>query len=287
MSSEGVKTILWSLVVVAALFPFEHVFPADPIPSRSARIRNLIYMPLVIMFSYGLQPYVNMLAATVLQYGSLLSQVSVFAKSDGWSVVVASLLFAFVWDVWQYWVHRLQHTSEYFWATHKFHHSETRLNATAHSRTHVASYILYVLLYTLMIPLIGAISPHWIVAFMMFRFWGYFIHANVRLRFGPLTPVISGPQWHRIHHSALKEHHNKNFATFFPVIDVMFGTYYRPGRDEFPPTGLCDEREMSFVRAATVEPLLIWSAIVRQGLARAFSLPRQRVPVARVVARRP
>jgi sterol desaturase/sphingolipid hydroxylase (fatty acid hydroxylase superfamily) len=66
----------------------------------------------------------------------------------------------------------------------------------------------------------------------------FFNHANIRLRLGPLTPILCGPQYHRIHHSRLPEHQDKNFAALFPVIDMMFGTYHRPSRDEFPPTGL-------------------------------------------------
>jgi sterol desaturase/sphingolipid hydroxylase (fatty acid hydroxylase superfamily) len=64
-----------------------------------------------------------------------------------------------------------------------------------------------------------------------------FTHANVKLRLGVLTPLIVGPQVHRIHHSRLPEHQDKNFAQYFPVIDKMFGTYHAPGPDEFPPTG--------------------------------------------------
>jgi sterol desaturase/sphingolipid hydroxylase (fatty acid hydroxylase superfamily) len=38
----------------------------------------------------------------------------------------------------------------------------------------------------------------------------------------------------------LREHHNCNFNQFFPVFDVLFGTYRRPRHDEYPPTGLVD-----------------------------------------------
>ena len=98
--------------------------------------------------------------------------------------------------------------------------------------------------------------PHFVATFLMFKLWGFFIHANVRLELGPLTPIISGPQLHRIHHSALAEHRDKNFATFFPFIDILFGTYYGPGKGEHPPTGLHDGEEESFLREATVGPLI-------------------------------
>ncbi len=40
------------------------------------------------------------------------------------------------------------------------------------------------------------------------------------------------------YHSALPEHHNCNFNQFFPVFDVLCGTYRQPGHGEYPPTGL-------------------------------------------------
>ena len=39
--------------------------------------------------------------------------------------------------------------------------------------------------------------------------------------------VIYPPTGHRIHHSALSEHHDKNFGSIFPIWDHLFGTYYK------------------------------------------------------------
>jgi len=41
------------------------------------------------------------------------------------------------------------------------------------------------------------------------------------------------------------------------AIDLMFGTYYRPARDEFPPTGLAGPR-VKPIEAATYGPLVAW-----------------------------
>ena len=113
-----------------------------------------------------------------------------------------------------------------------------------------------------MLLFLGSFSPHWIAAFVMFRLWGSFIHANLRLHLGVLTPVIAGPQWHRIHHSCLPEHQNKNFATLFPFIDLIFGTYYKPAPDEYPETGLLPEdRHVQFLDDATFEPFKVWKRL--------------------------
>jgi sterol desaturase/sphingolipid hydroxylase (fatty acid hydroxylase superfamily) len=93
----------------------------------------------------------------------------------------------------------------------------------------------------ILIPLnyaIGIDSLAAVILPFVLTIWLFFTHANLKLRLGIFTPVITGPQLHRIHHSNLPQHHKKNFAQFFPIIDIMFGTYYKPGDDEFPTTGI-------------------------------------------------
>ena len=63
-------------------------------------------------------------------------------------------------------------------------------------------------------------------------------HTNVRAGYGFFSLFITGPQYHRIHHSNHPEHIDKNFAQLFPLWDVIFGTAWRPKAGEFPATGL-------------------------------------------------
>jgi sterol desaturase/sphingolipid hydroxylase (fatty acid hydroxylase superfamily) len=64
------------------------------------------------------------------------------------------------------------------------------------------------------------------------------IHSNTRLHLGRLSWLVNTPAYHRLHHSALPEHWNCNFAALLPIYDVIFGGYRRPGAQERPPTGL-------------------------------------------------
>ena len=68
--------------------------------------------------------------------------------------------------------------------------------------------------------------------------WSYVVHANIRVGFGRFWWLLSSPQYHRIHHSVRPEQRNKNFAVWFPIYVVMFGTADRPRLGEFPETGL-------------------------------------------------
>ena len=75
--------------------------------------------------------------------------------------------------------------------------------------------------------------------------------------------LFYGPQGHRIHHSRLDQHHDKNYAAYFPVWDLLFGTYHHPARDEFPPTGLNDEPEIDSFSETLVLPFRAWRKMFR------------------------
>ena len=61
-------------------------------------------------------------------------------------------------------------------------------------------------------------------------FHAVWIHANMRLRFGPLRHLFVTPEFHHWHHSAEPEALDKNFAVHLPWIDRLFGSYYAPDR---------------------------------------------------------
>jgi sterol desaturase/sphingolipid hydroxylase (fatty acid hydroxylase superfamily) len=58
-----------------------------------------------------------------------------------------------------------------------------------------------------------------------------FVHANLNWTLGPFKYVIAGPVFHRWHHTSLERGGNKNFASTFPVLDLMFGTFYMPAHE--------------------------------------------------------
>jgi sterol desaturase/sphingolipid hydroxylase (fatty acid hydroxylase superfamily) len=169
-------------------------------------------------------------------------------------------------------LHRLQHASPILWETHRLHHSDAAMNATTQGRHHLLSHLLNIVWYLPFVFLFGMMSPHAVAAVLLFRCWGFVNHANVRIGFGPFTGVIAGPQWHRIHHSIEPHHRDRNFATFFPLIDRLFGTYYAPAVDEYPVTGLAEAEGESFARQATYAPLANWSARALRSLRRTESV---------------
>jgi sterol desaturase/sphingolipid hydroxylase (fatty acid hydroxylase superfamily) len=246
-------------LLMLAFFLLERFAPGEDQPV-AGRVFNYLYYPVVLAWVLVLQILVGPLYVYGLSLvgGGLLPQVFGGPVPGAVGTLLFSLAFAFIWDVWQYWVHRWQHQSATLWETQKLHHADTAVNSSSQARHHVLNYALFSVLYVPMLMFFGSLAPHVVATFVLFRVWGFVNHMNARIELGPLTPVVAGPQWHRIHHSRLPQHLDRNFATFFPVIDKMFGTYYRPEPGEFPPTGLAAGEPEPLAMAVTVAPLVAW-----------------------------
>jgi sterol desaturase/sphingolipid hydroxylase (fatty acid hydroxylase superfamily) len=255
------------LLLLAIFYLMEMLTPAERGQPLSKRLFNVAYMMLFMVVLLCItQPLAGLCYSVVLMFigGSLMPQL-INERSGFGEHVLFALFFALVTDLWQYTVHRLQHSVPFLWETHKFHHTETALNASTQGRVHFSQHILYLVSYLPVFLLFGSQSVHFIAAFIMFRLWGVFNHANLRLNFGLFTPLLSSPQWHRIHHSIEPEHRNKNFAAFFPFIDIIFGSYYHPQKDEYPPTGVIEDTTESDLWEATFSPLIKWREMVTAG----------------------
>jgi len=173
------------------------------------------------------------------EYALWLDESRIFGGQQTLAASI-SMFFCFLLlvDFFYYWFHRLQHTG-ILWPQHRLHHSDACLNVLTTHRHNWLEESARLCFMLLPMQLIFDIKPvH--IGFMgtVITLWVYLLHANLRFSFGPFTPIIAGPQYHRIHHSIESAHHNKNFATYFPVWDIVFGTYYRPKRGEFPETGV-------------------------------------------------
>ena len=146
-----------------------------------------------------------------------------------WPVTVAILVLLF--DLADYWTHRLMHTSV-LWGVHAVHHSEQRMTWMTSSRVHLFEPTIVKLGYVALLGWTGV--PAWAllasntVAYLHNRY----VHCDVGWNHGSLAAVIASPNWHRWHHSVEPSAYNKNYANVFSFIDVIFGTYHNPGRCE-------------------------------------------------------
>jgi sterol desaturase/sphingolipid hydroxylase (fatty acid hydroxylase superfamily) len=141
-----------------------------------------------------------------------------------------------------YWSHRFFHTAR-MWKYHAVHHAPESLDWMHAVRFHPVNYVCHGLMATVIALWIG-FPPAALIALTPFNvLFSAMVHANLNWTFGPLRYVIASPVYHRWHHTGPDEGGSKNFAPTFPVLDLMFGTFYMP-TDRIPgPTGLV-ERDM-------------------------------------------
>ncbi len=184
---------------------------------------------------------------------------------------VIFLTACFLGDFWYYWWHRLEHTVPFLWEMHKLHHSDENLNATTIYRSHFLEPAGQALIRGLTIGLVfdTTQAPQTVLVAvaggLLLALWDYFIHANVRIdALHRLLPVFSTPQYHWIHHSRMPEHQDKNYAIWLPIFDLAFGSYYHPGVDEYPPTGLSSGEKIDTVWEAQTGPLVAWARGIKK-----------------------
>lgn len=259
---SDLRTTSYGLAAIALLTFFEWAEPAEPGQSWRGRGRNLLFFvqfkllgsaSLALWYLFG--PRVSPIAFPP-DLGPLVRA----------GLVLANLLAI---DLVYYAYHRAQHRFDFLWAIHELHHADAELNATSSYRTYwLEAPVQSMLVSTPTLFLFGSLGPqHGYTVFGFSLFFLIFSHANLKLSLGPLTGWVIGPQVHRVHHSRLPGHRDQNFAQYFPFLDRLFGSFQRPGKNEFPPTGAdVLPSDASMARVLT-EPFRIWSG--RRGSAEA------------------
>jgi sterol desaturase/sphingolipid hydroxylase (fatty acid hydroxylase superfamily) len=162
-----------------------------------------------------------------------------------------------------YWGHRWMHTIPILWRFHAIHHSAKQIDWLVNTRAHPVDMVFtrlcgFIPMYLVGLaqPLANKIDLMPLLVMLLGTLWGYFIHANLRWRFGWLEWLISTPAFHHWHHtndnSAVI---NKNYASMLPWVDKIFGTFYLPKRwpqrygiDQNLPTSIIEQLLQPFKR---------------------------------------
>ncbi len=148
---------------------------------------------------------------------------------DDWSYVAQLALAIPISDLCVYGFHRACHAVPALWTLHEAHHSSRALYGLSSARAHP----LYVALSTAAssgpLLLLGMDPPAFAVLSTFLGVMGLFQHANLDLRYGPLSLVFATADVHRWHHSAAPEEQATNFGNLLSVWDRLFGTF------RFPP----------------------------------------------------
>jgi sterol desaturase/sphingolipid hydroxylase (fatty acid hydroxylase superfamily) len=157
-----------------------------------------------------------------------------------------------------YWQHRWFHGG-WRWPFHAVHHSSTELDWLSSVRLHPVNDMLSRIIQAVPIVAlgynVGAVALYTTAA----TIYAVTLHANLSWTYGPFRYVIASPAFHRWHHTSEAEGRDTNFAGFFPLWDLMFGTFYMPrgrqpedfGVSDPVPTGLPGQLVYPFRRRET------------------------------------
>lgn len=160
--------------------------------------------------------------------------------------LAAFIIYLLVFDLVEYGMHRLQHRWNGWWALHSLHHSQRQMSFWSDDRNHLLDDIVTSAVLALVALAIGVPTEQYVMLVIGTRMIESLSHVNARIDFGWLgNRLLVGPSFHRRHHAIGAGHEGAargcNFATLFPVWDILFRTAdFSPG---YQPTGIRDQLE--------------------------------------------
>lgn len=222
---------VWLALLSAVFVPLERWFGmrAHRVPRKELR-HNLVYY-----FISSLVPVV-LLSAPIALLAALVQPLVPQALRLVVEDLPASARIALAFVVAEagfYWGHRLSHEIPWLWRFHAVHHSTKQMYFMANTRSHPVDMVFTRLVGVTPLLLLGLAGPNAAGSAMpalllvLGTFWGFFIHADLRWRLGPLEWLVTTPAFHHWHHSR-REHINRNYASTLPFLDRLFGTHYLP-----------------------------------------------------------
>jgi sterol desaturase/sphingolipid hydroxylase (fatty acid hydroxylase superfamily) len=133
------------------------------------------------------------------------------------------------WEFMFYWMHRLEHTSRFFWAVHVTHHSSEHFNLSVGFRSSVFEPI-YRFAFYLPLALVGFEPRDCFLVFAVTQIYGLFVHTQYIGRIPVWEWLFVTPAHHRVHHACNVRYLDRNMGMFLIIWDRLFGTY----ADEVP-----------------------------------------------------
>ena len=142
-----------------------------------------------------------------------------------WIKVAIALL---VLDLAIWFQHLVSHKVPIFWRLHRVHHADRDIDVTTAVRFHPIEIALSMLWKILVVVLLGA-SPFAVFLFeVILNACAIFNHANIALPSwldGVLRLFIVTPDMHRVHHSVVRNEHDRNYGFNLSLWDRLFRTY--------------------------------------------------------------
>lgn len=162
------------------------------------------------------------LSLAIISYGWLVKHLAILHVSN----TLLTYVIAFVaLDFAGYWVHRIQHTYNFFWNNHLVHHSSEEFNLACALRQSIAGFVKLFTIFLIPAALLGVPAQVIAVVAPLHLFAQFWYHTRHIGKMGFLEKIIVTPSHHRVHHAINPEYLDKNFAQIFIFWDKMFGTF--------------------------------------------------------------
>jgi len=152
-----------------------------------------------------------------------------------WPVALQLALALVLGELGSYWVHRLSHEHTPLWRIHGLHHSSEQLHMLSAGRNHPFSVIASYGAQMTPLILMGAGGEVIALQSVFSGVHGLLQHANVHMRTGWLSWILSTPELHHWHHSRVIAESDHNYGSNLVFWDVVFGSRYLPA-DRPPPS---------------------------------------------------
>jgi sterol desaturase/sphingolipid hydroxylase (fatty acid hydroxylase superfamily) len=227
------------------------IFPRKIYTHSSSIVDYVYFLSNSILYLFILLPFGGFSLVVTQYVTELLSSVATPTASIGpvsvWVTVLVTLLMAMVADFGTFFAHVLMHRIPLLWEFHKVHHSAQVMTPLTVYRMHPLDDGITLVITGSLIGTADALfrffvsaqaSPYVIaglsIVTVLFYVFGYNLrHSHVWVSYGPvLSKILISPAQHQIHHSAARQHWNKNYGFVFAIWDYLFKSLYVPKERE-------------------------------------------------------
>ena len=254
---EATGWLLVGLLQIAVMLVGIHVLerwrPVEPLADRRAVRVDMLYtlihrLGLVrVMMFFTLDPIWDTVIGDLRVWGLPTFHVDMIWPGVTDIAWVSFFIYLVLFDGVDYALHRGQHAFGWWWQLHALHHSQRQMTLWSDNRGHLLDDVIRDSAFVFVALLIGIAPGQFVAVVAVTQLVESLSHANVRLSFGWLEPVLVSPRFHRLHHSIGIGHESgergslggHNFAALFPLWDLLF--HSARFDDRYDPTGVRDQ----------------------------------------------
>ncbi|HBH38230.1 MAG TPA: fatty acid hydroxylase [Curvibacter sp.] len=247
--------LLQLAVMLAVIAPLQRWRPVETVSDRPAIRVDVIYTLIHRLGLFRLALFFTLMPVLDDLIGQLrVLGLPTFHLDQLWPGVtdlplVSLLIYLVAMDFFDYWLHRGQHSVEWWWRLHALHHSQRQMTMWSDNRNHLLDDLIRDLLLVTVAQFIGVAPGQFVAIVAITQLSESLQHANLRLWFGRWGERLwISPRFHRRHHSIGIGHETPglklggcNFGVLLPWWDMLFGSANFEQR--YDPTGIRDQVE--------------------------------------------